>query len=127
MKPQFGSRPHPRSPERHPEAGAVQRTRSGPRISRRGLLPPLLHEELQGYDPRDTRLQLLMLAKMTPPASNRFPVSLLFRARSTEYLPRCHRKRCAPNRGEWILLIANTQNCDALTVQLIPMPTVPLQ
>ena len=42
-------------------------------------------------------------------------------------LPRCHRKRCAPNREECILQPAKTQNCDALTAQSSPMPSVPLQ
>ena len=39
----------------------------------------------------------------------------------------CHRKRCAPNREESLLQPANAQNCDALTVQSNPMPSVPLQ
>src|SRR5260370_11059695 len=63
---------------------------------------------------------------MAGPAPH-LPDSLLFRARSTEYLPRCHQKRCAPNRGVWLLALASAQNCDALTVQLNPMPSVPLQ
>src|SRR5271156_488284 len=64
---------------------------------------------------------------MTCPAPHRLPDSLLFRARSTEYLPRCHQKRCAPNRGVWLLALASAQNCDALTLQSNPMPSVPLQ
>src|SRR5262249_22627724 len=46
---------------------------------------------------------------------------------STEYLPRCHRKRCVPSRGKWLQPLANTQNCDAWTVQANPTPSDPLQ
>ena len=53
--------------------------------------------------------------------------SLLFPARSTEYLPLCYRKRCAPNRDKWILAPANAQNGDALRVQSNPMPSGPLR
>src|SRR5208282_1959977 len=64
---------------------------------------------------------------MTCPAPHRLPDSLLFPARSTEYLPRCHRKRCAPSRGKWLRELANAQNCDVCRVQANPTPSVPLQ
>ena len=92
------------------------------------LLPPrLLPQELQRYDPLDVKLQPLVSGNMAGPAPHRLPESLLFRARSTEYLPLCHRKRCAPSRGEWLLELANTQNCDAWRVQSNPTPSDPLQ
>src|SRR5271166_2381823 len=72
-------------------------------------------------------LQPFVPNELASPAPNRLPESLLFLARSTEYLPRCHRKRCAPNRGEWLLSLANTKNCDAWRVQSNPTPSVPLQ
>ena len=52
-------------------------------------------------------------------ASNRLLDSLLFVARSTEYLQLYHRKRYAPSRAKWLLLLANTQNCIAWRVQSI--------
>ena len=48
---------------------------------------------------------------------DRLPDSLLFPSRSTRCLQLCHRKRCAPNRGEWLLQAAKLQNSDVLTVQ----------
>src|SRR5271166_5122808 len=72
-------------------------------------------------------LQPLVPGNMAGPTPHRLPESLLFRARSTEYLPRRHRKRRAPNRGKWLLALANTQNCDALTAQSNPMPSGSLQ
>src|SRR5271166_2583250 len=71
-------------------------------------------------------LRPLVLANVADAAPHQSPESLLFPARSTRCLPRCHRKRCAPNREECLLEQAKTQNCDALTVQLIPTPSVPL-
>src|SRR6202040_1162738 len=53
-------------------------------------------------------------------APYRLPEDLLFPARSTEYLPRCYRKRRAPSRAKWFLSLANTQNCDAWRVRSIP-------
>jgi hypothetical protein len=44
-------------------------------------------------------LQPFVPDALAGPAPNRSTESLLFRARSTEYLPRCHRKRSAPIRG----------------------------
>src|SRR5271166_5152326 len=48
-------------------------------------------------------LRPLVLANVADAAPHQSPESLLFPARSTEYLPRCHRKRCAPNREEPLL------------------------
>src|ERR1700722_8024505 len=61
------------------------------------------------------------------PAPNRLPDSLLFRARSTEYLPRYHRKRCAPNLGKWLLSLENAKNCNAWRVLANPTSSDPLQ
>ena len=58
---------------------------------------------------------------------NLLPGSLLFPVRSRECLPRCYRKRCAPNRRKWLLSLENTQHCEELIAQLISMPSVPLQ
>ena len=68
---------------------------------------------------RPARCNASAVAKgqMASPAPHRLPDSLLFPARSTEYPPRYHRMRCAPNRGESILPLASTQNCNALTIQ----------
>jgi len=40
-----------------------------------------------------------------------------FPARSTKYLPQCHRKRCATNHGNSLPARATTQNCDAWRFQ----------
>src|SRR5260370_26411220 len=64
--------------------------------------------------------------EMADPAPNRLPENFLFPARSTKYLQRCHPKRCAPNRGEWLLPLANAQNRDAWRVQSNPTPSGPL-
>src|SRR5271166_488832 len=92
------------------------------------VLPPLLlPRELQGYDPRDAKLQPLVLETMADRSSSRLPASLLFLPRSARCRRLCDRKHCAPNCGEWLLQLATTQNYDALTVQLNPMPSVPLR
>src|SRR5580704_2642220 len=64
---------------------------------------------------------------MASTASTQLPECPLFRPRSMKGLPLFHRKRCEPNPGERIPLPAKTQNFDALTVQLNPMRSVPLQ
>src|SRR5215470_16224386 len=64
---------------------------------------------------------------MAEPAPNRLPESLLVLARSTQYPPRCHRKRGARIRGKSPRSLASTQNCDAWTIQLNPTPSDPLQ
>src|SRR5271165_2478978 len=88
---------------------------------------PLLPQELRRYDPLDAMLQPLVPERLAFEASYRSLESLLFPARSTEYLPWCHRKRCAPRRAKWFRKPANTQNCDASRVQAIPTPSDPLQ
>jgi hypothetical protein len=115
------SAPWPRE-TRH-EAGAARQASSVLLFLRLVLRPRLLPQELRRYDAQRAKLRPLVLAKMARPVSNRLPESLLFRARYTEDLMRYHRKRCAPNRRKWILSLANIQNCDELTVQLIPMPS----
>ena len=66
-------------------------------------------------------------AELAGPAPYRLPECLLFPARSREYLPQRHRKRCVPNRGEWLLQLTNTQNCDALRVQSVPTRNVVIE
>src|SRR6516165_5228548 len=65
--------------------------------------------------------------KLACRALHRLPEDLLFPARSTKYLPWCHRKRCAPNLGEWFLGLENSKNCDAWRVQSNPTPSGQLQ
>src|SRR6516165_1973393 len=72
-------------------------------------------------------LRPLVPRKMATPAPHRLPESLLFPARSTEYLRPYDRKHCAPNHGKWLLSPAKTQNCPVWRVRSIPMPSVPLQ
>ena len=59
-------------------------------------------------------------------ATSRSPDTLLFPPRSMRCLQLCHPKRCVPNRGAWLRQPANAQNCDALTVPLNPMSSVPI-
>src|SRR5258707_3170483 len=93
-----------RSPrETHRGAVAVRHSTSALQIFRPLLLPRVSLQELRRYDPHGVKLRPSVLAKMARPVSNRLPENLLFRARSTEYLPRCHRKHCAPDRAKWIL------------------------
>src|SRR5260370_1078737 len=127
MKPQFASPQHPKSRETHRGAGAVWHSNNAAQIFQPVLPPRLLPQELQRCDPLDVMLQPFVPDDMAGPAPNRLPESLLFPARSTECLPRCYRKRCAPNRGEWLLALANAQNCDAWRVQSNPTPSGPLQ
>ena len=47
-------------------------------------------QELQRYDPLDVMLQPFAQDELADPAPYRLPESLLFPARSTRYLPRCH-------------------------------------
>src|SRR3984893_3915072 len=51
----------------------------------------------------------------------------VFRPRSWQYLLLYCRKRCAPSRRKSLLRPAKAQNCNALTIQLIPIPSVLLQ
>src|SRR6516164_2520597 len=64
---------------------------------------------------------------MAGSAPHRLLDSLLFPARSTEYLQRCYLRRCAPNHAKGLLPLATGQNCDAWRVQSIPTPSGPLQ
>src|SRR5262249_23659286 len=96
-------------------------------IFRLELLPPLLLQALQRYDPQDVRLQPLVPGIVAPSASSRLPDCPLFRSRLTKCLQLCHPKRCAPNPGEPLPQAANAQNADGLTVQLSLTPSVPLQ
>src|SRR4029077_443244 len=90
------------------------------------LPPPLLPQELQRYDPLDVKLRPLVPGNMAGSAPHRPLESLLVRARSTEYLPRCYRKRCAPNLGKWLPLPENAKNCGALTTESNPTQSGPL-
>src|SRR3984957_18609964 len=127
MKPQFVSRRRPKPQETYREAGAFRTTRCDAQIFQPVLPPRLLPQELQRNDPQGTGLRPLVPGNMARLAPNLLPDSLLFPARSTEYLQRCHRKRCAPNRAKWLHSLANAQNCDAWRVQSIPTPSGPLQ
>src|SRR5271165_2000850 len=91
------------------------------------FLHPLSPQALRRYDPPGTRLQPLVVGEMARPASSQLPASLPFPPRSTKYLQLCHRKRCAPNRGERLLEPTTAQNYDALTAQSNPTRNVPLQ
>src|SRR6516165_9540637 len=91
------------------------------------LAPRLLPQELQRYDPLSAKLQPLVLGGTAQLGSCRWPDSLLFPARSTECLSRCHRKRCVPNPGKCLPDAANAQNSDAWRVQSDPMSSGPLQ
>jgi len=75
----------------------------------------------------DIILPPFVLGNLACPIPNRSPENPLFPARSTEYLPRCHRKRCAPSRAQWLIQSGNTQDCDAWRVQLNPTQSGPLQ
>src|ERR1700722_16150110 len=127
MKPQFVSRRRPRLQETYREAGAFRTTRCDAQIFQPVLPPRLLPQELPRHNPQGTGLRPLVPGNMARPAPNLLPDSLLFPARSTEYLQLCRRKRCAPNRAKWLRSLANAQNCDAWRVQSIPTPSGPLQ
>ena len=104
-------------------AGTVLRANSALQIFRSVPASPLLPQELSVGDPLDVMLQPFVPVKSGMASIDRLPESLLFLARSTRYLPRCCPKRCAPNRGEWLLEPANVENCDALTALSNPTPT----
>src|ERR1700730_8878112 len=127
MKPQFRSRLHPWPRETHRGAGAIRHSTSALQTVRPVCPPLVMLQELPRYDPQGARLQPLVLAKMAYPALNRLPDSLVFRPRSTRCLQLYHPKRCAPNRGVWLLQPETAQNCDGWRVQSNPMPSGPLQ
>src|SRR5260370_32672418 len=127
MKHQFGYHLHPWPSETRRGAGPIRSSTSALQIFRPVLLPPLLPQEPQKYDPQDARLQPLVPGTVAPSGSSRLPDCPLFRPRSTRCLQLCHPKRCAPNRGEPLLQAANAQNSDALTVQSNPTTSVALQ
>src|SRR5215468_1521854 len=127
MKPQFGSPRRQEPLETQHAAGAVRQTNSGFQIFRPVRPPPELPREIQRCDPPGARLQPLVPVKKACPILRRLPDSLLFRPRSTKYLPRCYRRRYAPNRGEPLLFAGKVQNSDGLTVQKDPMPSARLQ
>ena len=108
-------------------ADTARQTTSALQIFRPVLLPRLLSQELPRCDPLGAKVSAFSARKYgtqsTPPLE---PEVFRFRPRSVEYLHRCHRKRYAPNRGEWLLPLADVQNSPALTVQSNPMPSVPL-
>src|SRR6516162_2464075 len=91
------------------------------------LPPPLLPQELQRYDPLGVMLQPLVSGGMARPAKHQLPDNLLVPAQSTRYLARCHRKRCVPNRGKCLLLLATLQNCDGSKGHSLPTPSAQLQ
>src|SRR5580693_5786178 len=72
-------------------------------------------------------LRPLVLGNMAETAPCWSPERLLFSPPSTRYLQLCHRKRCGPSRGEWLLQATKLQNSDASTVQANPTHNVPLQ
>src|ERR1700752_384337 len=127
MKSQFGFLQHPKPRETRRGAFAVRHTSSQFQSFRPVLPLPLLPQELARYDQPSTKLQPLVLENMEDRRSSRLPDNPLFLVRSTEYLPRCHRKRCAPNRAQWLIQSGNTQDCDAWRVQLNPTQSGPLQ
>src|SRR5262244_2135821 len=110
---QFGFPEHREPRETRLGAGAIQQTTNALQIFRRILPLPLLPQELRRSDSLDAMLQPLVPARLAFEASYRSLESLLFPARSTEYLPWCHPKRCAPSPAKLLLTAANTQNCDA--------------
>src|ERR1700674_1435468 len=126
-KPQFWPRRRRWSRETHRGAGAVRHTSSQFQFFRPVLPLPLLPQELQRCDQPGTKLQPLVLENMTGRRSSRLPDNPLFLVRSTKCLQLCHRICCAPSRGEHLPQAAKMQNCNALTVQLNRMPSVPLQ
>src|SRR6516225_4657680 len=126
MKPQFASLRHPKSRETLRAAGAVRQTNSGFQIFLPALLPHLLSQELQRYDPLDVRLQPCVRDDLAGPAPYWLPDNLLFPARSTKYLLRGYPKRCAPNHGNFLRALAKAQNCDAWRVQSVPRRNGPL-
>src|SRR5215470_17763962 len=99
MMSQFWSDQHPEPRETQLGAGVVRQTNSGFQIFLPALLPHLLSQELQRYDPLDVRLQPCVRDDLAGPAPYWLPDNLLFPARSTKYLLRGYPKRCAPNRG----------------------------
>src|SRR6516165_9074389 len=107
MKLQFGSRRR-REPRETPRGADAERNAGfSLQIFRLVLPPPLLPQGLRRYGPLGAMLRPLALANLADSIPHRLPESLLFPARSTEDLRLCHRKRCAPNRGEWLLSLAN--------------------
>src|SRR5262249_46577544 len=52
---------------------------------------------------------------------------LLFPARSTEYLPQCYPRSCAPNRGRRFLSLANAENGGESTARSNPTRSGPLR
>src|SRR5215469_4512453 len=120
MKPQFGSPRHQQPRETHREAGAVRQTNSGFQIFLPALLPHLLSQELQRYDPLVVRLQPCVRDELAGPGPYRLSDNLLFPVRSTKYLLRGYPERFAPNRGNSLRALAKVQNCDAWRVQSVP-------
>src|SRR5580704_4254298 len=127
MKPQFGSRPHPKSRETHRGAGTVRRATSAPPIFRRAFPLPLLSRELRNYDPQGAKLPPLWRYNMAVPTSIRSLDSHVVPPRCTQGLSLRCRKRSTPSRGKRFLQTAAARNSDALTVQLPPMPSAPPQ
>src|SRR6516162_313533 len=109
MKTEFESSRHPELLKTHRGANVTRRSKYAAQIFQPVLRPRLLPRELQGCDPLDAMLQPVVRDDLAGRAPNRFSGSLLFPVRSGEYLQRCYRKRCAPNRGESILPLANRQ------------------
>src|SRR5262249_34202748 len=89
--------------------------------------PPGLPQEPRRYDPLSARLQPLVLAKMGRSTSLRSPESPSIRLRSRKFLLLCHRRRCAPNRGERVHEAAKLRNYDASTARSYSTRSVLLQ
>src|SRR5271166_3515954 len=125
--PQFEFYQHQGSRETLHGAAAVRHTTRPLQIFRPVFAPPVTSQALRRYDLLGAKLQLSMLTTLEWQGLNRLRDNPLFPVRSTQCLRPCHRKHCAPSRGERLRQAAKTQNCNALTVQLIPMQGVPLR
>src|SRR5262249_2301482 len=90
------------------------------------LQPLLLLQELRRSDMQGVRLQLKPQKKAAHTESLRLPASRLFHPRFARRLQLWRWKRCTPIRGEWMLQLAKTRNCDAWRVQSNPTPSDPL-
>src|ERR1700757_2030526 len=86
----IGSPQHPWPRETHHGASAIRTTRGDAQIFQSVLPPRLFPEELQRYDLLDIMPQPFVPGNVAGPAPPRLLESLLFLARSTEYLQLCY-------------------------------------
>src|SRR5215831_7595889 len=124
MKLQSGPRQRPKSRETQRQAGAVRHTTTALQIFRPVLLRLLLPPELRRYDKQGITLQLLALENRALLTLNPLPDSLVFQPQYTRCLRLCYLKRCAPNRGVWILWPEKVPNCAGWKVPSHSMPSV---